>query len=79
MLELKVWTLELVSLALSPILHLTSCAALDQLLRLLSVKGKQNDISYCGSQRSKMVPTDSCFLVFMSLCSSLSHWRGWPV
>lgn len=32
--QLKVWTLELVSLASSPILHLTSYATLDQLLRL---------------------------------------------
>ena len=42
--QFQVWSLELVSLASSPVLPLISYATLDQLLRLLSVKQTQNDI-----------------------------------
>ena len=42
--QFQVWSLELVSLASSPLLPLICYATLDQLLRLLSVKQTQNDI-----------------------------------
>lgn len=75
---MKVWALKLVSLALSLALSLTSCAALDKLLRFSSVKCKQNDISNCGSQPSKMVPLIAAsWYLYPCVVSSRTGEVGW--
>lgn len=76
--QLKVWVLESISLTLSPVLHLTSCAALDQLLRCSLYIVNKMILSSGDSQPSEMAPTDTRVLVVTSLCGSVSLWRGCP-
>lgn len=57
--QLKVWVLESISLTLSPVLHLTSCAALDQLLRCSLYTVNKMILSSGDSQPSEMAPTDT--------------------